>query len=616
MNKYFFSVLLLSSSVTAFAQTRSCDDQSLSDQARNTCYEQLSAGRGGQQQNLQRSANVRRCEELLARAAGTTPAPTPAAAPTPTPAPTTGATPTAPTAPVQPAVAAAPLANPISTLVAGPGPMIWNNLEGPAVAAPVAPAPPLPALQNIDGIRACRALQMTAAGARGGSFDATSRNVSMDQRVTCQKLAGYTADYSSCMNALNMYNNVKMAEAALFIVQGVQATQNQQSVQNETAQRVAAGDAQNAAYDAQISATRKASQLNQQKAAAYAAAVLALGSTIQGWIKESNLPQALCSGNPTQLGPDRIYNPQQFNPAGAALPNNVFATAQAVSAPPCQASVQLALSTAGDEVMANKQAKGQITAALMELIGKGIAAGIAANQLGNIAKKVEEAKNATEDPYNPATFDVCQVNLADPRCAQAGTRTGGSGLQDGGFSFGEGFGNNAFTPIGSEEDMTPTDPLALPGDQVVGDTTNPFVDDAKRASGILDPAGAASIQPGAAAGGGGGGGAGSPGGGSASLGNDTPGADDSKKENDIKANKADGKYGSFAGGGFQAIKPMKEDNPFANLFDGKGGGKLEEDRSIASGDIDGRDSGIFSKISKRYGQVQADKRIEAKNLEE
>ncbi len=60
---------------------------------------------------------------------------------------------------------------------------------------------------------------------------------------------------------------------------------------------------------------------------------------------------------------------------------------------------------------------------------------------------------------------------------------------------------------------------------------------------------------------------------------------------------------------------MKDDNPFANLFDGKGGGKLEEDRSIAS-EIDGQDSGLFSKISKRYGLIQADKRIEAKNLEE
>lgn len=264
-------------------------------------------------------------------------------------------------------------------------------------------------------------------------------------------------------------------------------------------------------------------------------------------------------------------------------------------------------------MVANKQAKGAFTTAVMMFAAKGIQAGIAANQLGNIAKKVEEAKKQTETPYDAPTFDRCMVNSLDPACKTPGTITSGSGLQDGGFSFGEGFGNNAFNPIGEEDTLGGVEPLPL-SDQVVPDASNPFVDDAKTASGILDPAGAASIQPGGA-GGGGGGGAPGLGGGSASLGNDTPGVDESKKENDIKANKADGKYNLAGGGAFQAIKPMKDDNPFANLFDGKGGGKLEEDRSIASGDIDGQDSGLFSKISKRYSQIQADKRIEAKNLD-
>jgi hypothetical protein len=44
-------------------------------------------------------------------------------------------------------------------------------------------------------------------------------------------------------------------------------------------------------------------------------------------------------------------------------------------------------------------------------------------------------------------------------------------------------------------------------------------------------------------------------------------------------------------------------------------GGVEEERSIASGDIDGKASGLFEKISRRYTQIQADKRIEAKNLE-
>lgn len=598
--------------MTFIAQAQeNCDDFAEGSDRRILCLSnQTRSGSSRGSQQIQASSNARGCLSFL----GSTPAPvvpgTPAVAGTPG-VPANGTT---------PAVAATPGTAAVEARAVGRRQATVGDLFeaiGSKRAALVAPAVPSTefVIDAPSAVRAekCRAAQVAAAGAGSSALDEAFSSPTMDGRIRCVKVAGYTADYDSCQRTSSMYDKVKMMEAGLVIVQAAQAQLNQQNVQNETTQRVAAGDAQNAAYDAQISATRKASQLNQQKAVAYAAAVAALGSQLQGWIKESNLETALCSGNTTKLGGDTIVDPAQVGP-DVRLRN--YANAAAVSAPQkCVDSIHLTYNSFRGEMIANRDAKGKFTAALMEFIAKGVQAGIAANQLGNIAKKVEEAKNSTEDPYNPATFDVCQVNMADPRCAQVGTRTNGSGLQDGGFSFGEGFGNNAFTPVGDAEDMTPVDPLALPTDQVA-ETTNPFVDDAKKASGILDPAGAASVQPGGAAGGGGGGGAGSPGGGSASLGNDTPGMDDSKKENDIKANKADGKYGQFAGGGFQAIKPMKDENPFANLFDGKGGGTLEEDRSIASGDIDGRDSGIFAKISKRYGQVQADKRIEAKNLEE
>ncbi|MES2529306.1 MAG: hypothetical protein V4598_19620 [Bdellovibrionota bacterium] len=619
MNKIIFSVLLLSSSATVLAQgQQDCSQLLAGSDARLGCEQrQMASGnQRGQQQRLQVSDTVRSCAAVLSIAApeSTEEAETPAQ-----PGSTevvrrdaSGNVTGTETTTIRPPVSATRTARVQGMTSSPPNSLVWLNINTP----PTTPVPtPVPVITDPTTARNCRALQMTSAGNRQ-AFAAHESKTSMDGRVTCIQYAGFTADYRSCTNAVNMYNNVKMAESALFIVQSVQATSNQQNVANETAQRVANGDGQNAAYDAQISQARAASQLNQQKAAAYAAAVLALGSQIRSWIKTdvASLQAALCAGNPRALGEEVIFNDAQATEA--QFRTFKFSNAKAVGSPVCRDAVKYTHESANGEMIANQQAKGQLTAALMELIGKGIQAGIAANQLGNIAKKVEEAKNATEDPYNPATFDVCAVNMADPRCAQAGTRTPGTGLQDGGFSFGDGFGNNAFTPIGSAEDMENVAPGALPGDSVVGDTTNPFVDDAKKASGILDPAGAASTQAAAAGGGGGSGGGGAGGGGSASLGNDTPGADDSKKENDIKANKADGKYGSFAGGGFQAIKPMKDENPFANLFDGKGGGSLQEDRSIASGDIDGRDSGIFSKISKRYGQVQADKRIEAKNLEE
>lgn len=440
----------------------------------------------------------------------------------------------------------------------------------------------------------------------GSSLAAVDRKESHDRKIFCVQKSGITADWESCTSALSMYNSIVIAEAAMQVFQGVQQNRAEGQAQDQYAQRAASGDAQNAAYDAQIAQVNSAKQLNQQQAMAYTTAVAALYSKIQSWIKEDK--QTFI-----QKGCGTARTPAQNEQAPAQT--KVYASVESASPQEnCVSSAEQAFDPYKGFIYANRDAKAAFTTAAMMFAAKAIAAGIKASQLGNIAKKVEESKKQTENPYDAPTFEYCKVNNLDPKCAGPSTVTSGSGLQDGGFSFGEGFGNNAFNPIGEEDTLGGVEPLPLPGDEVVPDASNPFTDDAKVANGILDPAAAASLQPGTA-GGNGSGGAPGLGGGSASLGNDTPGMDDSKKENDIKANKADGKYNIAGGGAFQAIKPMKDENPFANLFDGKGGGKLEEDRSIASGDIDGQDSGLFSKISRRYGQVQADKRIEAKNLD-
>jgi hypothetical protein len=102
--------------------------------------------------------------------------------------------------------------------------------------------------------------------------------------------------------------------------------------------------------------------------------------------------------------------------------------------------------------------------------------------------------------------------------------------------------------------------------------------------------------------------------GGAALGNDLKGPE-TPKQNDVKANQVGGAYKFTGGQGFKAVAASKDNNPFSSLFDSKSQGGLEEDRSIASDDIGGKDSGLFMRISKRYGKVQSDKRIEALNLE-
>jgi hypothetical protein len=207
-------------------------------------------------------------------------------------------------------------------------------------------------------------------------------------------------------------------------------------------------------------------------------------------------------------------------------------------------------------------------------------------------------------------------------CKQNGPRNiKGASFAGGKNDFGAGTGTNQefnFDPTGSGG--IGSDPLA-PGvsdTEKVGDVASPFEQAAKDASGILDPAAAASVTPGSqnsAPDGGGGGGGG--GGGSASLGDDLAGAKaEDNSDPDIKTTKVSGKYKSGKGG-FQAVKGgsgSDDANPFASLFDDKGeAGGIEEDDSIAADG--GVDSGLFQKISKKYGQVQQDKRLDSQNLE-
>jgi hypothetical protein len=215
-------------------------------------------------------------------------------------------------------------------------------------------------------------------------------------------------------------------------------------------------------------------------------------------------------------------------------------------------------------------------------------------------------------------MERCVFNPTDPLCAKPGTRVPGQSFAGGDFGFtGDGSNNSFNMGLENEDSFEVGAETNLDGTPVAA-INSPFVDEAKKAQGILDPASAAQMQPGSGGGGGGGGAGGGMGGGGASLGSDLAGADaDGNKEASIKSSKVSGVYQPAGGGGYKGINKGKEDaNPFASLFDAKGtAGGIEEDRSIASGDIDGKASGLFQKISKRYGQIQADKRIEANNLE-
>jgi hypothetical protein len=450
----------------------------------------------------------------------------------------------------------------------------------------------------------CRNLEVTAV-ANGGDLNGDGNMaVSQDKRIQCQKVGDFTLDWKSCKSGLDAYNMIVIADAALDLTQKIRTQQQNQQMSQQVAARSAQGDMQNAALDASIQANNSLANMNKEKAAAYMAAVGLLGSKIAGWQgKSDGALGKICSSNPPKsavpLPPNSVLNPNVKN----FLPEKKT----------CLEALQKVRNS--DAVFANESAKAQLVGAFMEYMQKAAAAGMAAKQLSNIAKAVEQVKQGTET-NEPSTFDRCVVAPNDPACQTPGSRTPAQEYAGGDFSV-DGLGSNMIggNPL-EDTEIKMGDPTALP--DKVGDASSPFADKAKDADGILNPAPAASLGSGAANGmqsgamggmGGRGGGAGG-----AALGNDLKGPE-TPKQNDVKANQVGGAYKFTGGQGFKAVAASKDNNPFSSLFDSKSQGGLEEDRSIASDDIGGKDSGLFMRISKRYGKVQSDKRIEALNLE-
>lgn len=404
----------------------------------------------------------------------------------------------------------------------------------------------------------------------------------LDGAISCKMMASYTIDYASCEKAAAQYNFVLNAETAMDLQQKIRTDLKSKSIQEDAAKQAAEGNLQEGALDAGIANHKHMKQMNTEKMAAYGMAVAALVRAYTIIPGEKVVKQKCASG------PDA--DAVKF--CDQTIRNNKPA------------------------ILANQEAKGAIGLAIAKFTAKGIAAGIAMGQNMNAAKKIEQAKNQYDDGGEDVMMERCTFNPTDPACAKPGNRVAGQSFAGGEFGLGAG-GNNAFDMTADGENLVEEGAATDLSNNGVSGINSPFAEEAKNAQKIVDPAAAAQMQAsGGAAGGGAGGGSGG-GGGSASLGSDLAGADkDGDKEASIKTNKVSGVYGSAGGSGYKGVGKGKDDaNPFASLFDAKSNGGIEEDRSIASGDIDGSASGLFQKISKRYSQIQADKRIETKNLE-
>jgi hypothetical protein len=488
----------------------------------------------------------------------------------------------------------------------------WESARSQAQSAPVPPGGSQIAVQaaildpafrnlNTEALQTCRAYEIAAAANGEGFSEENETAISQDRRIVCVRRGTHVADWKSCKSGKDAYDMVVIADAALNMTQQVRTAQSTRKMNNQMAEEISAGNAQNAAYDATIQHNQNLANMNKEKVAAYTAALGLLGSKIASWQGKSDGALERLCGNVNQ------------NNFRAPISSPTMATENPSIPLPTSKTCIDYLKSVRSSLFANDSGKAALVAAFMEYMQKAIAAGMAAKNLSNIAKQVEQVKNGTED-LGPTMFERCSVAPNDPACMQGGPRVPGQEYVGGEISIGENF-NNAF---GNNLEETPNvgfdNPDLTPGESVA-DAGNPFEDAAKEASGILDKAPAANFQPGSAPSGGGGGAGGGLGGGGVSLGNDLKGPE-AEKTAEVKADGTGGKYNFTGGGGFQAIKQGKEDaNPFASLFDSKSQGGVGEDRSFASDDIGGKDSGLFLRISRRYGKISGEKRIEATNLE-
>ena len=415
---------------------------------------------------------------------------------------------------------------------------------------------------------------------------------SIDKKITCYQRGGYTLDYKACTSAVGMYNMVLNAETALNLTHKIMTDVNNKKLTSQVNESVAKGNVQEAAIDASIANNNNIKNMNQQRAMAYSAAVAALSSKMS-W--PSSKIESVTKNCQNKFKPD------------------------SPSPMPCDKASKVSVTMRKSELFANEMAHAALKNAIVDFIQKGIAAGMAMNQFGNIAKKMEAGKQNYAPTEEDVMIERCALNPADPACVGRGNRVSNPSTISGTFG---GIGSNGNNSFGMGDGVTDTfgeegDPSNL--GSPVADVTSPFAADAKAANDILNPAAAAAVQPGggSAGGGGGGGGAAGGGGGGASLGDDLEGANtEGQKDPTLKSKQTAGNYEYGGGGGYKSVQGGKPDaNPFQSMFDNKSQGGVEEDRSIASGDIDGQASGLFQKISKKYGQMQADKRIEALNLE-
>lgn len=438
----------------------------------------------------------------------------------------------------------------------------------------------------------------------------------IDRKVTCVAKGGYTIDYASCNRVRLAYNSAMIAEQAMFAQQKIRITENNAQQSADVAAAQQSGNVQNAALEAVKNRNDQEAEMNREQAYTYSTAVLGLSGTLGVWKnKGSGAISRFCNGGSSDKKSSKSDGKSDATSKETSnnQPNSFLLDKFGYEG---KADCVGIVTNNKNSLFSNNDARTTFWLLTAEMIRKAAEAAKRAGISSDISKKLDQAK--VMDDQETDVMIGCDQRPDLPGCQGAHEHVAGdyagNTMEFGGAGTGQSFdlGSNA------AGDLTSPSGTSAPADsKKVADHASPFENLAKQAKGILDPAAEAKVSagqnPGGGAGGGGGG-VGGGGGGGGGAANKGKGGEEAK---DPSGAKISGKYKAGSGGGFSGVQQSKDDdgNPLAGLFENKGAsGGIEEDNSVG-GDIDGASSGLFQKISKRYGQVQQDKRIQPQNLE-
>ncbi|MDD4973168.1 MAG: hypothetical protein PHY93_02400 [Bacteriovorax sp.] len=273
---------------------------------------------------------------------------------------------------------------------------------------------------------------------------------------------------------------------------------------------------------------------------------------------------------------------------------------------------------------AREKMKAKLAAVGINVATDAVMAGLMAKRAGDIDNaiaKIDAFKPI--DPLAPAADNLqttyCQQNPGDAKCLTGGLERTFDAMGDNVITFGEGgtgtvYANNIPTldgTTGTPNAVNPTTRNSITG-------AGSVISAAQQKGGLMDTAAKATVTKGTAPAAGGGGG-GSGGGGSGGGGGGAPAGQQAGGVSSAIAGKApsygggSGTLSMMGGYGIKGKSTAKDDsNPFGKLFnkDGNKSGSLDfPGRSPASSKVGNKADNLFEMISKRYTNVNNDKRL-------